>query len=51
MGGVGVVGTGIGAIVQHNKIQDKKTELQQVQSNVADTKQNVQSAQERLKNM
>lgn len=51
VGGVGVVGTGIGAIVQHNKIQDKKSELQQVQSNVADTKQSVHSAQERLNNM
>jgi ribosomal protein S5 len=27
VGGVGVVGTGIGAIVQHNQIQDKKKTL------------------------
>lgn len=28
VGGVGVVGTGIGAIVQHNQIQNKKKELE-----------------------
>lgn len=51
VGGVGVVGTGIGAIVQHNKIQDKKSELQHVQSDVADTKQSIKDAENRLNNM
>ena len=51
VGGVGVVGTGIGAIVQHNKIQDKKSELKQVQSDVEDTKQSVKEASNRLNNM
>ncbi len=44
VGGVGVVGTGIGAIVQHNKIQNKKSELKQVQSDIADTKQSIKDA-------
>ena len=44
VGGVGVVGTGVAAIVQHNKIQDKKFELQQVQSDIAGTKQSVKDA-------
>ncbi|MBO4700971.1 MAG: hypothetical protein J5620_04480 [Alphaproteobacteria bacterium] len=51
VGGVGVVGTGIGAIVQHNKIQDKKSELGHVQGEVAGTKANVKDAENRLNNM
>ena len=51
VGGVGVVGTGIGAIVQHNKIQDKKAELGQVQGEVAGTKASIKDAQNRLNNM
>ena len=49
VGGVGVVGTGIGAIVQHNKIQDKKAELGQVQGEVAGTKASIKDAENRLK--
>ena len=48
VGGVGVVGTGIGALVQHDKIQDKKSELQRIQSDVETTKQSVQDAERRL---
>ena len=51
VGGVGVVGTGIGAIVQHNKIQDKKSELGQVQGEVAGTKASVKDAEKRLSDM
>ena len=51
VGGVGVVGTGVAAIVQHSKIQDKKSELQNVQSDVADTKQSIKTAESRLNNM
>jgi len=51
VGGVGVVGTGVAALVQNSKIQDKKSELKQVQSNVDSTKQDVKSAQSRLDNM
>ena len=51
VGGVGVVGTGVAAIVQHGKIQDKKSELQDAQSDVADTKQSIKSAESRLSNM
>lgn len=51
VGGVGVVGTGIGAIVQHNKIQDKKAELGQVQGEVAGTKASIKDAENRLNNM
>jgi len=51
VGGVGVVGTGVAALVQNSKIQDKKSELEQVKSNVASTKQSVQSAQSRFDNM
>ena len=49
VGGVGVVGTGIGAIVQHNKIQDKKAELGQVQGEVSGTKASIKDAENRLK--
>lgn len=31
VGGAGVVGTGIGAIVQHNQIQDKRGDLKDLQ--------------------
>lgn len=51
VGGVGVVGTGIGALVQNSKIQDKKSELQRVQSDVETTKQSVQDAEKRLQGM
>ena len=51
VGGVGVVGTGIGALVQNSKIQDKKSELQRVQSDVETTKQSVQDAEKRLQEM
>lgn len=51
VGGVGVVGTGIGAIVQHNKIQGKKAELGHVQGEVAGTKASVKDAEKRLDNM
>ena len=36
VGGVGVVGTGIGAIVQHNKIQDQKKTKSELQKNIND---------------
>jgi len=45
---VGVAATGIAAIVQHNKIQDKKAELENVKSDVAETKQQVDSARKDL---
>ena len=51
VGGVGVVGTGIGAIVQHNKIQEKKSELKQVKSDADNTQKSVKDAEKRLNNM
>lgn len=51
VGGVGVVGTGVAAIVQNSKIQDKKSELKQVQSDLDSTKQDVREAKQRFDNM
>ena len=51
VGGVGVVGTGVAALVQNSKIQDKKSELKNVQSNIESTKQDIKSAESRLNNM
>ncbi len=51
VGGVGVVGTGIAAIVQHNKIQDKKSELNRVQSDVDSAKQDLQQAEKELRDL
>ena len=48
VGGVGVVGTGIAAIVQHNKIQDKKSELKRVESDVEAAKETANKAEQRL---
>lgn len=51
VGGVGVVGTGIAAIVQNNKIQEKKAELKRVEGDVAAAKDDVDRAQKRLNEM
>lgn len=51
VGGVGVVGTGIAAIVQNNKIQEKKAELKRVEGDVAAAKDDVAHAQKRLDEM
>lgn len=51
VGGVGVVGTGIAALVQNSKIQDKKAELKRVEADVATAKQDVERAQQRLDDM
>jgi len=51
VGGVGVVGTGIAAIVQNNKIQEKKAELKRVEGDVAAAKNDVERAQKRLDEM
>lgn len=51
VGGVGVVGTGIAAIVQNNKIQDKKAELKRVEGDVAAAKDDIDRAQKRLNEM
>ena len=51
VGGVGVVGTGIAAIVQNSKIQDKKAELKRVEGDVAAAKDDVDRAQKRLNEM
>jgi hypothetical protein len=51
IGGVGAVGTGIAALVQHNKIQDKKADLQKVQSDIDAKKQEVQSANTKLQQL
>lgn len=39
VGGVGVVGTGVAAIVQANKIKDKKTDLTEKESELKSLKQ------------
>ena len=48
VGGVGVVGTGIAALVQNGKIQDKKAELDRVQKNVTSSEQELQQAKKEL---
>ena len=49
VGGVGVVGTGVAALVQNSKIQEKKTELGRVKGEVEGTKASVKEAENRLK--
>ena len=51
VGGVGVVGTGVAALVQNSKIQEKKAELKRVESDVQSAKEDVDKAQQRLDNM
>ena len=46
-----MVGTGIAALVQNSKIQDKKAELKRVEGDVASAKEDVNRAQERLDKM
>ncbi|MBQ6027319.1 MAG: hypothetical protein IJL21_02095, partial [Alphaproteobacteria bacterium] len=48
VGGVGVAATGIAAIVQHNKIQDKKSELDRVQKDVKEAGSQVSEAKREL---
>lgn len=51
VGGVGVVGTGVAALVQHGNIQEKKTELGRVKGEVEGTNASIKSAQKELDNM
>ena len=51
VGGVGVVGTGIAALVQNSKIQDKKSELKRIEGDVTSAKEDVSRAEERLNKM
>lgn len=51
VGGVGVVGTGVAALVQNSKIQDKKSELKQIKSSVKETNDSIREAEKRLNNM
>ena len=44
VGGVGALSTGIAALVQHDNIQDKKSELQRIQSDIESTKQGIRDA-------
>ena len=44
IGGVGVVGTGIAALVQNSKIQEKKSELNQVKTSVEETNRQITEA-------
>ena len=48
VGGVGVVGTGIAALVQNKQIQDKKSELKRVEGDIQSTKDDIQRANDRL---
>ena len=51
VGGVGVVGTGVAALVQNSQIQDKKSELKHVQSDLAGTKQDLKDASKRFQEL
>ena len=51
VGGVGVVGTGIAALVQNSKIQEKKSELKRVESDVKAAKESASQAQQRFNEM
>ena len=48
VGGVGVVGTGIGALVQNSKIQDKKSEIKRVDAEISSTESEIKNAKEKL---
>ncbi len=49
VGGAGVVGTGIAALVQNSKIQDKKSEIKRVDSEIKSTESEIESAKEKAK--
>ena len=51
VGGVGVVGTGIAALVQNSKIQDKKSELNRVKGDVDSATQELRQTNERLRDL
>ena len=48
IGGVGVVGTGIGALVQHSNIKDKKSEIERVQGEIDSTNAEIKDAKSKL---
>ena len=48
VGGVGVVGTGVAALVQNSNIQEKKRELGKVTGEIKDTKASIEEAQSKL---
>ena len=48
VGGVGVVGTGVAALVQNSNIQEKKRELGKVTGEIADTKASIEEARDKL---
>ena len=47
-GGVGVVGTGIAALVQNKHRKDTKAEIEEVKGKIAGTEQEINSAKEQL---
>lgn len=51
VGGVGVVGTGVAAIVQGNKISEKKAEIKRIEGDISATEQDIKSANEKLEQM
>ena len=51
VGGVGVVSTGIAAIVQGSKIKEQKSELKRVESDVQQAKEAADRAQDNLNKM
>ena len=51
IGGAGVVGTGIAAIVQGSKIKEKKSDLEQVKGNVTKKEQQLQQAKKDLEEL
>ena len=48
VGGVGVVGTGIAALVQNSNIQDKKSEVKRIQDDINSTNQEIERVNKEL---
>lgn len=51
VGGVGVVGTGIAALVQNKKLKEKKAEINTLNSEIQSTNTEIQQKQNQLKNL
>lgn len=49
VGGAGVVGTGIAALVQNSKIQDKKSDIKRIDDEIANTNANIESVNQELR--
>ena len=51
VGGAGVLGTGIAALVQHNKIKEKKAEINTINNEIIDTNKEINRVQTSINNL